>query len=473
MLVGPRPARPGPGQHLRERAEVHPEDAAITIDAAPVGPDGARAPDRRHRPRRAEPRPRAALRAVPATGRRPRPGRGRDSGSRSPVDSPRRSAAPSPPRTPPAGGSPSSSTCAAHPRRTRHDLRPDRGRRSRHPPYPHGQPAGARVRRRVGPATAARPCRSSTSGCPTPSCSTSGCRTWTASRSSPRLRTFTAVPVIVVSARTESDDKVEALDLGADDYVNKPFSLEELLARVRVVTRRTATDAEPVSVEIDGLVLDLTDSRATRDGEDVHLTPTEWRIVDHLVRRRGRLVRQSELLRAVWGPRPTSGRATTCGSTSRPSARSSGRPRPPGPLRHRAGHGLPLRAHPRPLVPGPRPDGIRRGSCGRTRAESAHMCADSADPSAGQRGRREPAGEGDPLGKRSHPGDGGCRRALGPTASVVCGRDSAGVRGVLGRGAVDPGAEAAGGARVGAPRRARVHSWWSIGIEVPTVAPGR
>ncbi|HTW16703.1 MAG TPA: response regulator [Nocardioides sp.] len=117
-----------------------------------------------------------------------------------------------------------------------------------------------------------------------------------------RLRTFTAVPVIVVSARTESDDKVEALDLGADDYVNKPFSLEELLARVRVVTRRTATDAEPVSVEIDGLVLDLTDSRATRDGEDVHLTPTEWRIVDHLVRRRGRLVRQAELLRAVWGP---------------------------------------------------------------------------------------------------------------------------------------------------------------------------
>ena len=117
-----------------------------------------------------------------------------------------------------------------------------------------------------------------------------------------RLRTFTEVPVIVVSARTESDDKVEALDLGADDYITKPFSIEELLARVRAATRRAGNEEPAVRVEIDGLVLDVTDSRATRDGTEVHLTPTEWRIVDHLVRRRGRLVRQTELLNAVWGP---------------------------------------------------------------------------------------------------------------------------------------------------------------------------
>jgi two-component system KDP operon response regulator KdpE len=117
-----------------------------------------------------------------------------------------------------------------------------------------------------------------------------------------RLRSFTQVPVIVVSARTESDDKVEALDLGADDFITKPFSIEELLARIRATSRRTGREEPDLVVEVGGLRLDLTDSRATRDGEEVHLTPTEWRIVDVLVRRRGRLVRQAELLTAVWGP---------------------------------------------------------------------------------------------------------------------------------------------------------------------------
>lgn len=117
-----------------------------------------------------------------------------------------------------------------------------------------------------------------------------------------KLRTFSAVPVIVVSARTESDDKIEALDLGADDYIGKPFSLEELLARVRVVTRRAGLDSPALVLEIDDLTLDITDSRATRDGVNIHLTPTEWKLVEYLARRRGRLVRQSELLQAVWGP---------------------------------------------------------------------------------------------------------------------------------------------------------------------------
>jgi two-component system KDP operon response regulator KdpE len=117
-----------------------------------------------------------------------------------------------------------------------------------------------------------------------------------------QLRSFTQVPVIVVSARTEADDKVEALDLGADDFITKPFSIEELLARVRATSRRAGREEPDLVVQAGGLRLDVTDSRATRDGEEIHLTPTEWRIVDVLVRRRGRLVRQAELLTAVWGP---------------------------------------------------------------------------------------------------------------------------------------------------------------------------
>ncbi|XBB65640.1 response regulator transcription factor [Nocardioides sp. WV_118_6] len=117
-----------------------------------------------------------------------------------------------------------------------------------------------------------------------------------------RLRTFTQVPVIVVSARTGSDDKVEALDLGADDFVTKPFVIEELLARIRATTRRVGVEEPSLRLDVDGLVLDLGDSRATRDGTVVHLTPTEWAIVAVLAKRRGKLVRQTELLHAVWGP---------------------------------------------------------------------------------------------------------------------------------------------------------------------------
>ena len=117
-----------------------------------------------------------------------------------------------------------------------------------------------------------------------------------------RLRSFTQVPVIVVSARTESDDKVEALDLGADDFITKPFSIEELLARVRATSRRAGREEPDLVVEVGGLRLDVTDSRATRGAGEIHLTPIEWRIVEVLARHRGRLVRQADLLTAVWGP---------------------------------------------------------------------------------------------------------------------------------------------------------------------------
>jgi two-component system KDP operon response regulator KdpE len=117
-----------------------------------------------------------------------------------------------------------------------------------------------------------------------------------------RLRTFTQVPVVVLSARHESDDKVEALDEGADDYVTKPFDMEELLARVRSAIRRAGPGETSVVVVADDVRLDVTERRATRAGDEVRLTPTEWNIVEVLARRQGRLVRQAELLHEVWGP---------------------------------------------------------------------------------------------------------------------------------------------------------------------------
>ncbi len=117
-----------------------------------------------------------------------------------------------------------------------------------------------------------------------------------------RLRAFTKVPVVVLSARHESDDKVEALDEGADDYVTKPFDMEELLARVRAAIRRGAGDEPGLVVEVGDLRLDVTERRAVRAGEEIRLTPTEWHIVEVLARREGRLVRQADLLHEVWGP---------------------------------------------------------------------------------------------------------------------------------------------------------------------------
>ncbi len=119
-----------------------------------------------------------------------------------------------------------------------------------------------------------------------------------------QLRSFARVPVVVLSARHESDDKVEALDLGADDYVTKPFGMDELLARVRAALRHGSRDlpAERQIVETATLHLDLGEQVARRDGELVHLTPTEWRLVEVLTRHPGQLVRQTELLREVWGP---------------------------------------------------------------------------------------------------------------------------------------------------------------------------
>ncbi|AWB91626.1 response regulator [Aeromicrobium chenweiae] len=117
-----------------------------------------------------------------------------------------------------------------------------------------------------------------------------------------RLRAFSQVPVVVLSARHDSDDKVEALDAGADDYVTKPFDMAELLARVRAAVRRSGATDAPLVIESGDVRLDVTERRATRAGQEVRLTPTEWHIVEVLGRRQGRLVRQAELLHEVWGP---------------------------------------------------------------------------------------------------------------------------------------------------------------------------
>ncbi|GAB2912976.1 response regulator [Rhodococcus aerolatus] len=118
------------------------------------------------------------------------------------------------------------------------------------------------------------------------------------------IRGWSSVPVIVLSARSDSADKVEALDAGADDYVTKPFGMDELLARLRAALRRGAASAgeEAPVVETASFTVDLARTTVVRDGAEVHLTPTEWGMLEVLVRHRGKLVGQRELLQEVWGP---------------------------------------------------------------------------------------------------------------------------------------------------------------------------
>ncbi|WAX77537.1 response regulator [Streptomyces sp. KMM 9044] len=119
------------------------------------------------------------------------------------------------------------------------------------------------------------------------------------------LRGWTRVPILVLSARHASDEKVQALDAGADDYVTKPFGMDELLARLRAAVRRAEPSGEDeggLVVETDGFTVDLAAKKVHRDGRDVRLTPTEWHLLEVLVRNGGRLVAQKQLLREVWGP---------------------------------------------------------------------------------------------------------------------------------------------------------------------------
>ena len=117
------------------------------------------------------------------------------------------------------------------------------------------------------------------------------------------LRGWTSVPIVVLSARQHGEDKVEALDLGADDYVTKPFAMNELMARLRAAIRRgQAAAPEESEVVVGDLIVDLARKKVSRAGADVRLTPTEWSFLELLARNVGRLVPREQILREVWGP---------------------------------------------------------------------------------------------------------------------------------------------------------------------------
>jgi two-component system KDP operon response regulator KdpE len=116
------------------------------------------------------------------------------------------------------------------------------------------------------------------------------------------LREWTQMPVIVLSAVGDEDHKVRALEAGADDYVTKPFSPRELVARLQAVLRRAAPDAGEPVLSAEGLEIDLARHAVRRDGEEVHLTPIEFELLVLLARNRGRLLTHRAILQEVWGP---------------------------------------------------------------------------------------------------------------------------------------------------------------------------
>jgi two-component system, OmpR family, KDP operon response regulator KdpE len=116
------------------------------------------------------------------------------------------------------------------------------------------------------------------------------------------LRRWSNVPIVVLSARDDEPDKIAALDAGADDYVSKPFGMGELLARLRAALRRSAPADEIRTVETPDFVLDFVTTKVTSARGEIRLTPTEWHLVEVLVRNEGRLVPGKTLLQSVWGP---------------------------------------------------------------------------------------------------------------------------------------------------------------------------
>ena len=116
------------------------------------------------------------------------------------------------------------------------------------------------------------------------------------------LREWSAMPIIVLSALGEEDDKVQALEAGADDYVTKPFGARELIARLNAALRRAGTGSDEPAIELDGLEVDLRARDVRRDGKSIHLSPIEFDLLRVLARNRGRLLTHRQLLTEVWGP---------------------------------------------------------------------------------------------------------------------------------------------------------------------------
>jgi two-component system KDP operon response regulator KdpE len=125
-----------------------------------------------------------------------------------------------------------------------------------------------------------------------------------------QMRSWSEMPILVLSAVGEEAEKVRALEAGADDYVTKPFGPRELVARLRAALRRVPGDSEEPVVELDGLRVDFAAHLVSRDGEEIHLTPTEFKLLATLVRNRGRLMTHRALLTEVWGPAWTDDTAT-------------------------------------------------------------------------------------------------------------------------------------------------------------------
>jgi two-component system, OmpR family, KDP operon response regulator KdpE len=116
------------------------------------------------------------------------------------------------------------------------------------------------------------------------------------------IRGWSGLPIIVLSAVGDEREKVRALDVGADDYITKPFGTDELLARLRAVLRRSADEGGEPAVSVGSLVIDMAAHSVTRDGQEIHLTPIEFDLLRVLAQHRGKLVTHRQLLRAVWGP---------------------------------------------------------------------------------------------------------------------------------------------------------------------------
>jgi two-component system, OmpR family, KDP operon response regulator KdpE len=123
------------------------------------------------------------------------------------------------------------------------------------------------------------------------------------------LRGWTQIPILVVSGRTDAADKVDALDAGADDYVTKPFAIDELLARIRALTRRVVNPGDDPIIEFGAISVDFTAKQIVKRNEakrePIRLTPTEWRILDILVHNPGKLITREDLLTQIWGPHHT------------------------------------------------------------------------------------------------------------------------------------------------------------------------
>ena len=117
-----------------------------------------------------------------------------------------------------------------------------------------------------------------------------------------RLREWSAVPVVILTVRDSEEDKVAALDAGADDYVTKPFSTAELLARLRAARRRAQPREESAVFSRDALTVDLVARTVHREGHPMHLTATEWALLALLIRHAGRILTHQQILREVWGP---------------------------------------------------------------------------------------------------------------------------------------------------------------------------